>query len=162
MEEFNTERTEDARMKDRGSRIEDRENVVSRPESPSGVDLIAQERRRQIEVEGWDEKHDRWSHTDGELAVAACCYATPKPLFVHEVRAVQINDSRGLEANGYRYDVENVMDYYDPWPWDDEWDKRDKHDRIRKLVIAGALLAAEIDRLQGCSTAEDGEDAENG
>jgi hypothetical protein len=27
------------------------------------------------------------------------------------------------------------------------WDKRRKHDRRRKLVIAGALIAAEIDRL---------------
>ena len=28
-----------------------------------------------------------------------------------------------------------------------EWDKRGKHERIRQLEIAGALLAAEIDRL---------------
>lgn len=34
-----------------------------------------------------------------------------------------------------------------PWPWSDAWDKRKKHDRIRQLSIAGALIAAEINRL---------------
>jgi hypothetical protein len=29
----------------------------------------------------------------------------------------------------------------------DAWDKREKHSRIRRLEIAGALIAAEIDRL---------------
>ncbi|HCT33652.1 MAG TPA: hypothetical protein DF966_10890, partial [Sulfitobacter sp.] len=43
--------------------------------------------------------------------------------------------------------------FEDPWPseWDDEWDKRDQLDRRRKLVIAGALIAAEIDRLDRAS-----------
>ena len=33
------------------------------------------------------------------------------------------------------------------WPWDDEWWKPTPDDRIRELVKAGALIAAEIDRL---------------
>jgi hypothetical protein len=48
----------------------------------------------------------------------------------------------------------------DPWPWDYHWDKREYNgnvlipadrcpnaERIRMLVKAGALIAAEIDRL---------------
>jgi len=56
------------------------------------------------------------------------------------------------------------ISFVDPWPWFDEvevtrygdglttqvpaWDKRKKHNKLRRLVIAGALIAAEIDRLQ--------------
>lgn len=86
----------------------------------SGADMIAYERRRQVKQEGWDSTHDDMEHTEGELAAAACCYAAPWPIFGE----------------------------YDPWPWDKESDKRNKHSRIRLLVIAGALIAAEIDRLK--------------
>jgi len=41
-----------------------------------GVDLIAAERKRQVEVEGWNPRHDLREHCSGELAQAAACYAT--------------------------------------------------------------------------------------
>jgi hypothetical protein len=41
---------------------------------PTGADLIAAERRRQIEVEGWTSKHDR-EHGATRLSQAADCYA---------------------------------------------------------------------------------------
>ena len=34
-----------------------------------------------------------------------------------------------------------------PWPWDDVWDRRDTHPYRKRLVIAAALLVAEIERL---------------
>ena len=34
------------------------------------------------------------------------------------------------------------------WPWDESWFKPTPDDRIRELVKAGALILAEIDRLQ--------------
>lgn len=34
------------------------------------------------------------------------------------------------------------------WPWDKSWWKPTPDDRIRELIKAGALIAAEIDRLQ--------------
>jgi hypothetical protein len=39
--------------------------------------------------------------------------------------------------------------FADPCPesWAPEYDKRGKHDRLRRLEIAGALIAAEIDRI---------------
>ena len=40
----------------------------------NGADLIAQERQRQIDGEGYDAGHDD-EHDMGELAAAAMCYA---------------------------------------------------------------------------------------
>jgi len=93
----------------------------------SGVSLIAYERYRHICVEGWTPEHDD-RHVDGEMAMAAACYA----------------------ADHWPWGAA------DPWPWDAKWDKRGKHDRIRQLVIAGSLIAAEIDRLQRAALADGG------
>jgi len=93
----------------------------------SGATLIAAERQRQIGGEGWTDEHDA-QHTIGELAMAAACYAAPRKIYE------QIPDASGVS-------------FFDPFPWP-EWDKRHKHDRIKQLVIAGALCAAELDRLR--------------
>lgn len=91
----------------------------------TGVELIAAERQRQIEVEGWTAQHDD-DHDMGEMAAAAICYATT---------AVD-NEIRSLEGSDT-----------DWWPWEMSWWKPSE-DPIRNLVKAGALIAAEIDRLQ--------------
>ena len=106
----------------------------------TGIEMIAAERKRQCEVEGWTAEHDR-EHENGELAMAACCYAAPRP-----IQSEMWVDGHDVKA--------------DPWPWDSKWDKRGKHCRLRQLQIAGALIAAEIDRLisegtgQSCTAAE--------
>ena len=90
-----------------------------------GARRIVVERIRQKTVEGWTPSHDA-QHANGELSVAAACYA------VHNSNQdVCVVIPPGIDA----------------WPWDKKWDKRRKHDRIRRLEIAGALIAAEIDRL---------------
>lgn len=107
----------------------------------TGVELIAAERQRQIEKKGWSAEHDD-GHDGGELAMAAACYATPDLICVEERHA-------------------NSIGFIDPWPWDEADDKRardgnvlqhnhrlDDKARIRQLAKAGALIAAEIDRLQ--------------
>ncbi len=81
---------------------------------------ILAERLRQVAQEGFDGDHDN-EHSNGQLAMAAACYAAPEPI--------------------------EIRHYNDPWPWDVSWDKRQKHDRRRQLVIAGALIVAEIERL---------------
>jgi hypothetical protein len=98
-------------------------NSVEQEPLKSGVELIAEERKRQMEQEGWNTDHDD-DHYNEELAAAASCYARP--------------DERGDKGNG-------VPEY---WPWDDKWWKPTPKDRVRELVKAGALIAAEIDRLQ--------------
>lgn len=103
----------------------------------NGSELIAAERRRQIEVEGWSAEHDDGNGGD-DIAWAAVCYAAPGP--VRRSRMVDCAPSRAVFPD-------LKPRWVDPWPWDSKWDKREKHDRIRQLTIAGALIAAEIDRL---------------
>ena len=91
-----------------------------------GVELIAEERKRQIEVEGFNSDHD--SHNSiGELALAASCYLV------------------------YDYphwaESEDLIPMPKQFPWDSKWWKPTPNDRIRELTKAGALIAAEIDRL---------------
>jgi hypothetical protein len=99
----------------------------------SGVELIAEERGRQITDEGWDASHDD-EHTMGELAAAAMCYAE---LGIDE----EITAIGGSEEFAQEW-----------WPWEQEWWKPSP-DRIKNLTRAAALLAAEIDRLQRKETA---------
>jgi hypothetical protein len=91
-----------------------------------GVQMIADERQRQIEVEGWDAEHDR-GQAD-EIASAGACYALPP--VVREDTRIPFNSPTPLL-----------------WPWDDKWWKPTPGDRIRELVKAGALIAAAIDSM---------------
>lgn len=118
----------------------------------TGVDLIAAERARQQEQ--WSAEHDD-RHREGELALAAVCYAAPIPILVER-------PSRIL----------NGVAFVDPWPFpelrtssrtENDGDRRKNgplgrgntvrpmpasgETRIDFLVKAGALIAAEIDRL---------------
>jgi len=90
---------------------------------PSGAERIAVERRGQIEAEGWTPEHDD-QHDDGEIAAAAVCYAVPPDL--RDTRPGTIPDL---------------------WPFEDSSWEPTPDDRVRELVKAGALIAAEIDRL---------------
>jgi hypothetical protein len=89
----------------------------------TGVQLIAAERKRQIEEEGYTEANDDF-FTRGELARAGSAYACP------------VDMER----------FETVM-RYSLWPWDGILFKETPDNRIRELEKAGALIAAEIDRL---------------
>ncbi|MCP4638875.1 MAG: hypothetical protein GY851_00505 [bacterium] len=109
----------------------------------NGCDLIAQERGRQLLQEGWTFAHDD-SHRDGEMAMAAACYAVGEER-THVSR--QLNSSRGVDGNCYQYDYSRAGPGEIPWPWEEEWYKPEGG-RIRELTKAGALIAAEIDRLQ--------------
>jgi hypothetical protein len=87
-----------------------------------GADLIREERRRQIEQEGYNDLHDR-HHTPQVLCRAAAGYA------LHEDPSKLVADAAA-----------NL------WPWSKEFWK--PKDQLRNLVRAGALIAAAIDRLQ--------------
>lgn len=93
----------------------------------TGVEIIAEERKRQIDVEGWSFKNDD-RYTDEELAYAAVSYGMP------------------LEWR------EPVLSIPATWPWAIECWKPTPDDRIKELAKAGALIAAEIDRLQRIKT----------
>lgn len=112
----------------------------------SGVALIAAERHRQLTVKGFTTEHDD-AHRLGELASAGACYALLGTRWA------------GAEALVGGSLVRDIL-----WPFDSEDFKpaeypdppytanihRDRH--IRDLVKAGALIAAEIDRLERTRT----------
>ena len=97
----------------------------------TGVDLIAIERQRQIDVEGWTPEHDD-EHTHCELIDASLCHAG-------------VAGSQLLDADGGEEAKVEMMKQ--AWPWDRDWWKPSS-DPVINLVKAGALIAAEIDRLQ--------------
>lgn len=104
--------------------------------------MIRAERQRQVKREGWTAEHDE-QHEDEGLLAAAICYALNKS----DNHAGRIITGRKYH-DGYFSGHTAIRSAPPMWPWDEKWDKRKKHDRIRSLSIAGALLAAEIDRLQ--------------
>lgn len=98
--------------------------------SQDGPVLIAAERARQVQIEGWTPAHDD-GHADGTLTAAACCYAA----------------LARRQVDGAIQSPANEIAPPSGWPWDWDWWKP-TDDPIRNLVKAGALIAAEIDRLQ--------------
>lgn len=99
----------------------------------TGVGMIAAERQRQQSEEGWSARHDD-GHRLGEIALAAAAYAVPP-----DVR----DDAYTSPVLRISHRLWEVL-----WPWSRaEW-KPTPRDRVRELVKAGALIAAEIDRLQ--------------
>lgn len=86
---------------------------------------IAAERERQMTEEGYDDNTDQ-DLVNGELVAAAIVYATSP-------------DDRQFAVAG-----SNVPH---GWPWGHGVFKPSPDDRRRELVKAGALIAAEIDRL---------------
>lgn len=101
-----------------------------------GVKLIIAERARQITVEGWSEEHDD-AHDDRSLAQAAGCYVS------HYVGTAGVIDRYPSDG------IERYVDFPVPMEWPEEWDEDGwkPKDPLRDLVRAGALIAAEIDRL---------------
>jgi hypothetical protein len=96
----------------------------------TGSELIAEERLRQVQEEGWTSEHDA-AHVNCELLDAALCYAG--------VAGSQMLDSDGGEEAREEMECE--------WPWSGDWWKP-SDDPVRNLTKAGALIAAEIDRIQ--------------
>jgi hypothetical protein len=92
----------------------------------TGVELIAAERKRQIEEEGFTAEYDD-QYSMNELARLAAGYAIPS------------DERELLQGKGiFRYFLSsNEM----------EW-QATPGNRIRELTKAGALIVAEIDRLQ--------------
>ncbi len=85
--------------------------------SPAILDVIS-ERQRQRAVEGWTSEHDD-AYQNSELADAAACYA----IHAH---------NQGFSTPAH-------------WPWSPDWWKQSG--TRRDLVKAGALILAEIERL---------------
>lgn len=92
----------------------------------TGAEMIAAERQRQIEAEGWTPEHDD-EHEAAEILRAATSYI----------------DTAYAQAMRRPPRTRAPMG----WPWSECWWKP-SDDPIRNLVKGGALIAAEIDRLK--------------
>lgn len=115
-----------------------RRAALSHPEPPrepaiqmprAWLDVMG-ERTRQMAVEGWTPDHDD-KHDQAQMAGAALCYLAED--IPHWARS---------QAQGCY------------WPWDAEWWK--PADPRRNLVKAGALILAEIERLDRTALSQPG------
>ena len=107
------------------------------------VSDIAAERQRQVDAEGWSAERDD-EYTDRSLAHAAAAYALGFDL---ETRAEFITE----DVSGGRGEtpVWKNRQIQVPASWPSSWDARwwNPSDARRDLVKAGALIVAEIERL---------------
>lgn len=104
----------------------------------TGIELIAAERERQIKVEGWDSQHDS-DHDNFELTKAAICYANRATMDGMAVWQDRVPNDWPFEAKAWKPEP-RIPGH--PCPM------IETKDAIKMLIKAGALIAAEIDRLQ--------------
>jgi hypothetical protein len=111
------------------------------------IELIVAERHRQITEEGWSPQHDD-TRDRGELSQAAAVYADASGAIVRGASASDLHILTDTDDYGPIYVGSYVgFDGSPSWPWDDRQLKL-SDDPIRNLVKAGALIVAEIERLQ--------------
>ena len=109
--------------------LDPKDAVIAELGSTAAQDVLA-ERQRQKDVEGWTPERDD-THTGGQMAGAAACYAL---------------------TGVAHWACGAAIDTF--WPWDKSWWK--PTNPRRDLVKAAALLLAEIERLDRLSLAKQG------
>lgn len=109
----------------------------------NGMELIALERNRQIAEEGWTPEHDATNFPREwykNVVVVPLIDAASEYLKAGRAAVLvlpETNDGVGASR----------LSVPEHWPWHPSWWKP-SDDPVRNLVKAGALIAAEIDRLQ--------------
>lgn len=91
----------------------------------TGIELIAKERQEQIEKHGFDAVNDS-EYNNESLLMAAVTYALPDKERSYSLVNMEVPES---------------------WPFHDMYWKPSPNNRVKELIKAGALIAAEIDRL---------------
>lgn len=109
-------------------------------ERVQAIDDIAAERRRQVESEDWTPEHDD-EHGSGEMAKADDAYALHGRWFGHLHRA----EFDPADDRGQRIGQADLAAPPQFWPWEWRWWKPRSH--RENLVRAGALIVAEIERI---------------
>jgi hypothetical protein len=89
----------------------------------TGIELINDERKRQIEFEGFTAECDS-QYTKGELFYAGCCYHS----------AARLREA-GCDQGTPPTD----------WPFSPEYWKPTPDNRIKEIIKSGALLQAHVD-----------------
>lgn len=104
--------------------------------STAARDVLA-ERQRQMGAEGWTPEHDD-EHDSGELAAAASAYAVAAADVLHPLSQGDGQYTRGTPPAA--------------WPWDNCFKPAPPR---RMLVKAGALILAEIERIDRALAAQE-------
>lgn len=108
----------------------------------TGIELIAKERQEQIDKHGFCKNHDT-IHEEQDLSYNAAILASPVILYYQaEDLANQVTFQKCFPYESWKLPPPNtsgnvLIDNI----------KLSKKKRIKQLVVAGALIAAEIDRL---------------
>lgn len=108
-------------------------------EMKTGVELIAEERRRQVEKEGYTAEHDA-NHGIRDFTSAAKSYLSSASLSILSNKYPKDDSWHQYNEPCYRRHIR--LGY----PWGENSFKPTTP--LRDLVKAGALIAAAIDRLQ--------------
>ena len=101
----------------------------------TGIELIAEERKRQIEVEGYSAQHDS-QHNASDFVYAAIAYTEAAKVGVN---CQEIGNTNETEIMLRKVEMGKIY----PFGCDFK-----PSTNVRDLVKAGALIAAAIDRLQ--------------
>jgi hypothetical protein len=102
--------------------------IIAEPANTAAADDVLAERRRQIGAYDYDLDHDD-GHINDEIAALACYYAMPPAARDWDTTSTGYGDTLGEAILPARWVVPNPCD------------------RRRELVKAGALILAEIERL---------------
>jgi hypothetical protein len=102
--------------------------IIAVPADTAAVTDVLAERRRQIEAEGYNPEHDD-EHVNDEIAALACYYAMPPAARDWDATSTGYSNTLGEAILPAR------------------WAVPDPCDRRRELVKAGALILAEIERM---------------
>ena len=109
----------------------------------TGIELIAEEREKQITKLGYDAMHDE-SHSVEQLVNAAKAYLMPD--YVTDTK--DRYDYNDYDDEGIDEIERNNITYPVYWPFQpEEWHGTDDP-LIKQLIKGGAMIAAAIDRLQ--------------
>lgn len=113
------------------------------------ADELLRERQRQVVVEGFDRLHDD-GYARGELAQAAICYL---------VNAVVWAQMLSIGMSREKLDEKSASaPAPSTWPWQKRWWKPGR--ARENLVRSGALIIAEIERLDRAAAREQCDPAE--
>ena len=108
----------------------------------NGIELITEERNRQV-TKGYDAEHDE-DESAMQLSAAAA-------MFISEAINKDWKNHTHYDdlGNCARFQIRDMDEkkFKECWPWPDH-DGRNKSDLMTCLIKAGALIAAEIDRIQ--------------
>ena len=95
----------------------------------TGIELITEERKRQIEVKGYSSEHDD-EHAKGELSEAAASYALSHSWVLEERKA----------GRSFSICVALIREMI--WPFGAVFWRPTPDNRVRELAKSGALIAS--------------------